>query len=106
MVEQLIGAVLRLRNLAFGRCFNPVLITCDEYRKYREFIPHYDDWIWTATPWYCGGKDSDTGNANAVRIVYMEGKLSSSNSVVPACILNPEFLNLRKDMAYVEDVSE
>lgn len=87
------------------------LITCDEYRKYREFIPHYDDWIWTATPWYCGGKDSDTGNANAVRIVYMEGKLSSnyagnSNSVVTACILNPEYLNLRQSMAYVEEVSE
>nr|DAE22790.1 MAG TPA: hypothetical protein [Siphoviridae sp. ct2hZ16] len=27
-------------------------------------------------------------------------------AIAPACILNPEFLNLRKEMAYVEEVSE
>lgn len=87
------------------------ILTCDEYRKYREFIPHYDSWIWTATPWYCGDKDSDTGYARNVRGVDTAGNLSSSsanygNSVAPACILSPEFLNLRQNMAYVEEVSE
>lgn len=87
------------------------LITCDEYRKYREFIPHYDDWIWTATPWCCGDKDSGTGYANYVRYVNTEGQLSvikayNSGAVAPACILNPEALNLRQNMAYVEEVSE
>lgn len=97
---------------SYGTVKDPVfLITCDEYRKYRDYIPHYDNWIWTATPWYCGDKDSDTGHANVVRIMYMEGTLSSnyagnSNSVIPACILNPTSLNLRQSMAYVEDVSE
>jgi hypothetical protein len=87
------------------------LITCDEYRKYREFIPHYDDWIWTATPWYCGDKDSDTGPAGIVRLVDVDGKVCNngtcgSYAVVPTCILNPASLNLRQSMAYVEEVSE
>lgn len=87
------------------------ILTCDEYRKYREFIPHYDSWIWTATPWYCGDKDSDTGDASDVRGVNAAGPLSNddaylSNAVAPACILNPKFLNLRQNMAYVEEVSE
>lgn len=87
------------------------LITCDEYRKYREFIPHYDSWIWTATPWYCGDKDSDTDSVSVVRGVGTVGQLyndgaNHSLAVVPACILNPASLNLRQSMACVEEVSE
>lgn len=97
---------------AYGTVKDTVFImTCDEYRKYRDYIPHYDSWIWTATPWSCGDKDSDTGVADGIRSVYTSGKIGYSGtydscSVVPACVLNPKFLNLRKDMAYVEEVSE
>lgn len=87
------------------------LITCDEYRKYREFIPHYDGWIWTATPWYCGDKDSDTDCADDIRCANAAGLLCSDaacygHSVAPACILNPASLNLRQSIACVEEVSE
>lgn len=87
------------------------ILTCDEYRKYRDYIPHYDSWIWTATPWYCGDKDSSTGYAYDVRYVGTDGQLRSrsardSGAVAPACVLNPKFLNLRQNMAYVEEVSE
>lgn len=87
------------------------ILTCDEYRKYRDCIPHYDSSIWTATPWNCGGKDSDTGYAYIVRNVDTTGQLNDlcayyGNSVAPACILNPKFLNLRQNMAYVEEVAE
>lgn len=87
------------------------ILTCDEYRKYREFIPHYDSLIWTATPLCCGDKDSDMGFASHVRSMSVSGKLynsnvCSNNAVAPACILNPKALNLRKGMAYVEEVSE
>lgn len=35
---------------AYGTVKDTVFIlTCDEYRKYRDYIPHYDSWIWTAT---------------------------------------------------------
>ena len=85
------------------------ILTCDEYRKYREFIPHYDSWILTSTPLYCGDKDSEAGAAYHARFVNMDGQLNQfstndSIAVVPACILNPKSLNLHKSMAYVEEV--
>lgn len=87
------------------------ILTCDEYRKYRDYIPHYGSWVWTATPWYCGDKDSDMGAAGIVRLVDVDGKLCNngtcgSGDVAPACILNPKSLNLRPGMAYVEEVSK
>nr|DAR72861.1 MAG TPA: hypothetical protein [Caudoviricetes sp.] len=97
---------------AYGTVHDFVFIlTCDEYRKYRDSIPHYDSWVWTATPWRCGDKDSDTGHASSVRIVYTTGQFNElcayyDYSVAPACILNPKSLNLRQSMAYVEEVSE
>lgn len=99
-------------DMAYGTVHDDVFIlTCDEYRKYRDYIPHYDSWIWTATPWFCGDKDSDTGCAAMVRSVDIGCRFGCASAclggaIAPACILNPEFLNLRKDMAYVEDVSE
>lgn len=82
------------------------ILTCDEYRKYRDYIPHYDSWIWTATPWYCGGKDF-----GHVRCVSVGGKLRGdetfmSHAVVPVCVLNPKSLNLRQSMAYVKEREE
>lgn len=87
------------------------ILTCDEYRKYRDYIPHYDSWIWTATPWYCGDKNSGMGYASSVHLVLAGGQLGrssagESHAVAPACILNPAALNLRQGMAYVEEVSE
>ena len=87
------------------------LITCDEYRKYRDYIPHYDSWIWTATPGRCGDKDSDTGDASDIRIVRTDDQLGicyvcNIRAVAPACVLNPKSLNLRQSMAYVEEVAE
>lgn len=96
---------------AYGAVADLVFIlTCDEYRKYREFIPHYDSLIWTATPLCCGDNNSDMGFASHVRSMSVSGKLynsnaCSNNAVALACILNPKSLNLRQNMAYVEDVS-
>lgn len=97
---------------AYGTVKDTVFIlTCEEYRKYRDYIPHYDNWIWTATPCNCGYEDSGTGYASVVRIVSVGGRLYNYSScdradVAPACILNPKSLNLRQNMAYVEEVSE
>lgn len=97
---------------AYGAVADLVFIlTCDEYRKYRDYIPHYDSWIWTATPWFCGDKNSVTSVADCIRRVYINGQLGyiyadCTGAVAPACILNPKSLNLRQSMAYVEEVSE
>lgn len=97
---------------AYGAVADLVFIlTCDEYRKYRDYIPHYDSWIWTATPWSCGDKDSDTGIAYSVRLVNTDGRLNgggvcNGHAVAAACILNPKFLNLRQSMACVEEITD
>lgn len=99
---------------SYGAVADPVFIlTCDEYRKYRDYIPHYDRdrLIWTATPLGCGDKDSDAGESIVVRTVSTDGLLynygaCNGGAVVPACILNPKSLNLRQNMAYVEEVEK
>ena len=97
---------------SYGAVADPVFIlTCDEYRKYRDYIPHYDRLIWTATPWGCGDKDSDAGGSSIVRTVNAGGLLynygaCNCGAIAPACILNPKSLNLRQNMAYVDEVSE
>ena len=38
------------------------ILTVDEYRKYRRFIPLTDKPFWTATPWCTRSSGSDYGN--------------------------------------------
>lgn len=36
----------------YGHCKDKIsLLTMDEYRKYRKFIPNMDKWWWLLTPW-------------------------------------------------------
>lgn len=65
------------------------LLSDNLYRKYRKFMPQYDTWVWTITPWSC-----NPGYAHLERNVYTSGALHSyyANSgygVAPACIFNP-----------------
>lgn len=66
------------------------LLSDNLYRKYRKFMPQYDTWVWTITPWSC-----HPGNAYFERFVYTSGALGSFHAyygagVAPACIFNPE----------------
>ena len=65
------------------------LLSDNLYRKYRKFMPQYDTWVWTITPWSC-----TPGNANIERIVVTSGALYYNGAVnglgvAPACIFNP-----------------
>ena len=65
------------------------LLSDNLYRKYRKFMPKYDTWVWTITPWSCL-----PGNAYDERSVDTSGAVSGSyasygNGVAPACIFNP-----------------
>lgn len=69
------------------------LLSCDEYRKYREIIlencDFEDDWWWTLTPWYI----NDVGYGNTVRYVGTSGSISSLNAInsyglAPACVIH------------------
>ena len=84
------------------------LLTCDEYRKYRDVIPKYRRWIWTCTPW----TTTNTGGANTVRTVNSDGSLTNygadygAGGVAPACIFNPRNLKLRRQAQFVESPTQ
>ncbi len=65
------------------------ILTCDEYRRYREYVPLLPEWMWTCTPW--------TTTSNLVRLVHPGGSLNNNNpydayGVAPACVIKKESL--------------
>lgn len=65
------------------------LLSDNLYRKYRKFMPQYDTWVWTITPWSC-----HPGYAYIERSVTTSGALGYNYAhdgygVAPACIFNP-----------------
>ena len=65
------------------------ILTCDEYRIYREYIPLLPEWMWTCTPRITAGSN--------VRIVSPGGSLNgniafSTYGVAPACVIKKESL--------------
>lgn len=75
----------------YGNCEDKVsLISVDEYRKYREFIPNTDNyWWWTITPDSCRSNNDNSW----VRVVSPRGYVSrscyvSNRGVRPFCIFS------------------
>ena len=79
------------------------IISCDQYRKYREVMPVYEsDWLWTLTPWSC-----NAGNAYFVRYVSPTGEVNyysayNSIGVAPACKFSSKNLKLCRQAHLVE----
>ena len=77
-------------DTAYGKCVDKIgILSCDLYRKYRNIIPLFDEWMWTCTPWHCGTPHS--GDAHNVRRVNSDGTLHSDNvgnafGLAPVCI--------------------
>lgn len=82
---------------AYGTCEDYItLLTCDQYRKYRDYVPLFEECMWTLTPWRC-----DPGIANIVRSVDPTGAIfnyiaSYSNGLAPVCLFNSNNLTLRR----------
>ena len=78
---------------AYGTCEDYItLLTCDQYRKYRDYVPHFEECMWTLTPWRC-----DTGNAYYVRYVNPTGAINNGNAhysygLAPVCLFNSQAL--------------
>lgn len=65
------------------------LLSDNLYRKYRKFMPQYDTWVWTITPWSC-----HPGNTSFERLVVSGGAMGNNYAIIatgvaPACIFNP-----------------
>lgn len=72
------------------------ILSCDQYRKYREIVPLFKEWMWTLTPWSCNPSSSD-----GVRGVYTTGDVDYSyayysHGVAPACLFSSKNLKLRR----------
>ena len=74
----------------YGTCRDYVsLISVDEYRKYRKFLPNRGKWWWTLTPDSTACNNDDT----FVRVVSPSGRFSNYNcsgscGVRPVCIFS------------------
>ena len=70
------------------------ILSCDQYRKYRDLVPLFDEWMWTLTPWTC-----NTSSSSTVRSVYTTGGVDYYNAfnsygVAPACLFSSQNLKL------------
>lgn len=70
------------------------ILSCDQYRKYRDIVPLFEEWMWTLTPWSCS-----TSNSDGVRFVYTTGNVNityahMSYGVAPACLFSSQNLKL------------
>lgn len=70
------------------------ILSCDQYRKYRDIVPLFEEWMWTLTPWSC-----DTSHSRFVRCVHPTGYVNyysayNSNGVAPACLFSSQNLKL------------
>ena len=87
----------------YGTCEDYVtILSCDQYRKYRDLVPHYPEWMWTLTPWSCY-----SGTSNNVRSVNPTGNINccnayDGNGVAPACIFSSKHLKLCRQAHLVE----
>lgn len=71
---------------AYGSlCVYAGLLSADLYRKYRDYIPSYNDWVWLCTPWYCSDGLDVIRGVNTDGALY-NGSASLADGVVPAVI--------------------
>lgn len=74
----------------YGTCIDKVsLLTVDEYRKYRKYIPNADKWWWLITPWSTPCNDY----SSTVAVVSPSGVIDDNYyynyGVRPFCIFSP-----------------
>ena len=95
LIKQTSDLVADNGDKAYGTCEDYItLLTCDQYRKYRDYVPLFEECMWTLTPWRC-----DTGNACIVRYVHPTGTINydysdSSIGLAPVCLFNSQALRV------------
>lgn len=97
LVKQTSDLIADNGDKAYGTCEDYVtILSCDQYRKYRDIVPLFEEWMWTLTPWTC-----NAGYAYHVRNVDPTGSVSSYGAintygVAPACVFSSKNLKLRR----------
>lgn len=97
LIKQTSDLIADNGDKAYGTCEDYItLLTCDQYRKYRDYVPLFKEGMWTLTPWRC-----DTGYANYMRYVTPKGAINyycvdGSVGLAPVCLFNSDNLILRR----------
>lgn len=95
LIKQTSDLIADNGDKAYGTCEDYItLLTCDQYRKYRDYVPFFEECMWTLTPWRC-----DTGTASYVRDVIPTGAIhyyyaNNSYGLAPVCLFNSDNLIL------------
>ena len=103
LVKQTSDLIADNGDKAYGTSEDYVtILSCDQYRKYRELVPLFDEWMWTLTPWSCS-----CGNSSSVRGVSPDGIISGYGAyggigVAPACLFSSKHLKLCRQARLVE----
>lgn len=115
LVKQTSDLIADNGDKAYGTTEDYVtILSCNQYRKYRDLVPNYPEWMWTLTPWSC--YNTNSGNGSYVCRVYPSGYVSyhipsgyvsyyiaiSSYGVAPACIFSSKHLKLCRQAHLVE----
>lgn len=106
LIKQTSDLVADNGDKAYGTSEDYVtILSCDQYRKYRDIVPLFEEWMWTLTPWSCY-----PSNSHYVRYVLATGGVGSSHAsnsygVAPACLFSSENLKLRRQ-AHLVGVDE
>lgn len=83
----------------YGHCKDKIsILTVDEYRKYRKFLPNMGEWWCLLTPWSTPANDYST----TITVVSPSGVISSlgyscANGVRPACIFSSSIFESGND---------
>lgn len=91
-------------DTTYGTCEDYVgIVSCDQYRKYRKYIPLFDECMWTCTPW---DSTPNSGTASGVRGVYYNGRLNyysanGSYGVAPLVMFASEHLTSHRQVQLV-----
>ena len=81
------------------------ILSCDQYRKYRDIVPLFEEWMWTLTPWSCYPSYSLIVRGVLAVGTVSYGSANNSYGVAPACLFSSENLKLRRQ-AHLVGVDE
>lgn len=83
----------------YGHCKDKIsILTVDEYRKYRKFLPNMDKWWWLLTPW----STPVNGYSTTMTVVSPSGNVSCNgydcaDGVRPVCIFSSSIFESGND---------
>ena len=83
----------------YGHCKDKIsILTVDEYRKYRKFLPNMDEWWWLLTPWSTPANDCNTTNVVVSPASYFGINCCfNSYGVRPVCIFSSSIFESEND---------